>query len=496
MEEKKRARFAETREHSQVSWADDASDSESKHPNLPPERPSLLQATKSFAPSATITLSASTLESNSAQESGFRNKHDGKVVTLADGFKSNVTNTNSILSRGSRNLSVVGTERQLRQALLVKEKEARGQELTGSLWLAILNCIAALKVMAYYLITLETFLTAAITVGLTVFWYYDKEEDESWSASSMDWILLGFAVVMPLSVSIGLAFRRREFALVALANFRSFSFQVYMAHSVWNWGANDGRSLTDDKVDWLDHSDRVLHELVAIGKELHRFLTLPTTSRIRHRLTSSGRKEAAQMMEVSYALFESMSTRRFVELSFLAEVLKGAGLSTSEVSRIRQYERFIGDNIENLRVIKMYRTPQALLAFARLFTLFLPPFYAPTFAQLGLDMGSLGVGICFALFAIIGLSALYESIQVLEDPFVAYVMLDGIGTFFCTMIFCFYHLSHAHCTYPYFPDVEQELSVLHSFQLEKARSLIFPDVDPYDDELMDKQIPCRPTELP
>jgi len=55
------------------------------------------------------------------------------------------------------------------------------------------------------------------------------------------------------------------------------------------------------------------------------------------------------------------------------------GLNASEVSRMRQYERFIGEAIENLRMVKMYRTPQALRSSGRNFTLIPPSFYAPAF---------------------------------------------------------------------------------------------------------------------
>jgi hypothetical protein len=109
------------------------------------------------------------------------------------------------------------------------------------------------------------------------------------------------------------------------------------------------------------------------------------------------------------------------------ERLKTAGLPATEVSRLRQYERFMGEAMENLRMLKMYRTPQALRSFARIFTLILPAFYAPTFAQLAKDVQSLGMGIVFGLLIVFGLSGLFESIQVLEDPFVAFITLDGIS---------------------------------------------------------------------
>lgn len=96
----------------------------------------------------------------------------------------------------------------------------------------------------------------------------------------MDWVLLGFAVITPLSLSVGIAFRRRERALIDIARFRSFAYQLFLAHCIWDWGEPpDGRCASE--IDWVEHADEVLNELVSIGDELCRFLTLPTASRSR-----------------------------------------------------------------------------------------------------------------------------------------------------------------------------------------------------------------------
>ena len=269
----------------------------------------------------------------------------------------------------------------------------------------------------------------------------------------MDWVLLGFAVVTPITVSIGLAFRRREWALYEIRRVRSSAFQIYLAHALWDWSKGDGRK-DIDVADWIAHTDTVLSHLIAIGDELCRFLTLPTSSRSSNRMLRSGRKEAGEIVEVAYRLFDSLYTQRIIELSKLTEQLKQMGLSPSEASRIRQYERFIGEAVEGLRAYKMYRTPQALRAFGRIFTVILPPFYAPTFAQLAFDLNSIGMGLLFALITPLCLTALFESTQALEDPFVGYISLDGIN-------------------------VKEEFEVLHWHQMMNARNSIYPQAPAY-----------------
>ncbi len=74
----------------------------------------------------------------------------------------------------------------------------------------------------------------------------------------------------------------------------------------------------------------------------------------------AGLAEAARTIEVAYSLLESMATQRMARLSIYGEWLKFAGLPSGEISRIREYERFLESGIERLRMFKMYRTPQAL----------------------------------------------------------------------------------------------------------------------------------------
>lgn len=278
------------------------------------------------------------------------------------------------------------------------------------------------------------------------------------------------AVVTPITVSIGMAFRRREQALLFIARIRSCSFQMYLAHALWtNWvdgsnrtkcknHGNSTASAADHNhevvTNWLEHSDFVMDNLVGLGDELSRFLSLPTSSRTYHRMLNSGRKDAAEIVEIQYRLFDSFYTKRMTNLTMAAEKLKTTGLGATEVSRIRQFEQLIGEAIEGLRIIKMYRTPQALRAFGRLFTLVLPPLYAPSFAELAFDLHSLPMGIIFSFITPLCLTALFESMNVLEDPFVCWVTLDGI-------------------------DSAEEFEVLHFHQLKNARDEIFPHAEPF-----------------
>jgi hypothetical protein len=337
--------------------------------------------------------------------------------------------------------------------LSVEEQEevVRSMQIKNPFALLVLGFYAALKVMMFYLINLETILSCALTVGLTFYWYDYGRTHEGWDGGSMDYVILAFAVTSPIAAAIGMAYNRRELALMTIADFRSFASQLYIAHSLWDWPENGGRANSD--MDLRAHSDAVLAQIVGVSDELARFLTLPTTSRSIHRMTWIGRHQAAKTVEVAYRLLESMS-HRITRLCVYGERIKAAGLPSGEVSRIRQYERFLENCIERLRMIKMYRTPQAFRSFARIFTFLLPPFYAPTYAQVGIDLQNLGMGVAFGIVTALGLTALFESLQVLEDPFIGFLALDGI-------------------------DVREEFQVLLWTSLVGKRSDIFPDAPPY-----------------
>ena len=82
--------------------------------------------------------------------------------------------------------------------------------------------------------------------------------------------------------------------------------------------------------------------------------------------------------------------------------------------------------LEMLIVLKRYRTPQALRSFARIFSVVLPPFYGPFYAQMAKDLNSLSMAIAFAVITAIALTSLFETIQQMEDPFVGNMKLDNI----------------------------------------------------------------------
>lgn len=339
-----------------------------------------------------------------------------------------------------------------------QENHVRKNAKHSIVWLAVVNGYSALLVFVIHLISLESMLSIAFSVGLTIYTYDKTKDNPSFDGSALDYVLLSFAVITPMTTSIGMAFTRRDRALKHLVVMRSTMVELYAAHASWDWKkvGQPGTGRASSDTNWLDHSDAALVEILGICHVLSRFLTLPTATRARHRITSQGRGEADETLALASKLYGCMLVR-FGRLTDLCEVLKAEGLPPNEATRIRQWERMVLEQADGLRTIKIYRTPQALRSFARIFTVILPPFYAPSYAEIAASLNSLAVGIIFSVLTSLALTALFETISQMEDPFQMHTSLDGI-------------------------DVDSELSSSFVVQCMTMRSHFFRNAGPFDED--------------
>jgi hypothetical protein len=313
------------------------------------------------------------------------------------------------------------------QTTNISEVDERVRQLCrhNHLWLLIVNCYASFAVFFYHLITLESILSLVLSVSLTITLYYttpDGDDNErSFNGLALNWVLLSFAVITPIASSVTMAFGRRETAVRSICTIRATLIQLYVAHSIWDWGTikcGGGReALIADIFSPFDHANRVYDTMMELQMNLCRFLTLPGSSRARHRTTPYGQAEARQIDALA-AVYHEQVTKQVVELGACCEVLKRVGFPGNEAARIRSWEHILMVEVEQLRNLKRYRTPQGLRCFGRLFSIFLPPFYAPYYTDLARQLHSLAMGIGFAILTALALTALFETVDALEDPFV------------------------------------------------------------------------------
>ena len=210
----------------------------------------------------------------------------------------------------------------------------------------------------------------------------------------MNWVLLSFAVITPMSTSIGLAFTRREYALRQVSQVRSSLLSIYSANIYWDWdevkyketttssvkkGNDDdrsksivaapssspppnievtvvgGRKSRVHVIDWEEFADEVLTEVLQLCIDLTSMLTLPNITRARHRVTSVGKREAKEINIVSFRLHRKIHVH-LVQLGLFCERLKRHGLLPNEATRIRQWECDATDGIGkvNFRLILVH----------------------------------------------------------------------------------------------------------------------------------------------
>lgn len=267
----------------------------------------------------------------------------------------------------------------------------------------------------------------------------------------MSFLILSFFLVMPITTLLRITYLRREAALRHIGKMKACAMAIYTCHATWTWPYKDENQ---KRLDRLKHSDECLHLLIEFADTMTRFLTLPMTGYPRHRETEKGRVEEERTIAVAYSLFETSVSEYGTKLGLLTERMKDYGFSSSEASRVRQSERMLLEAAEFLREGKLYRTPQSMNAVITFFSVFGPAFYAPAFAQIGYEFGSVWFGITYAAIVSISLTALYEAVKLMEDPFVCYITIDGI-------------------------DVFEELSIVYYMQLLRARETIFPNAPTY-----------------
>jgi hypothetical protein len=124
--------------------------------------------------------------------------------------------------------------------LACDELKVREEALSSVLYLVLVNGYASLVVFAFYLVSIESLISIGLSVGMTVFTYFRVDEDSSFNGASMNWVLLSFAVITPISSVISMAFTRREAALADIARLRTTFIEILTAHAIWDWGTTPG----------------------------------------------------------------------------------------------------------------------------------------------------------------------------------------------------------------------------------------------------------------
>eukprot|EP00894_Picocystis_sp_ML_P000924 jgi/Pico_ML_1/51441/g2470.t1 len=101
-------------------------------------------------------------------------------------------------------------------------------------WDAMVNALLDLFAAVFVFNAMQsahTVLALLVSAGSISFYYF---YDGGRMSVKLDWQFVSFAVIFPLTYFIGEGYKRRDFALQQLANIKSLSIWIYMAHRDWD----------------------------------------------------------------------------------------------------------------------------------------------------------------------------------------------------------------------------------------------------------------------
>ena len=158
----------------------------------------------------------------------------------------------------------------------------------------------------------------------------------------MNFVLLTFAVISPMSIVINMSFTRREQSLNSIATIKSTLLNLYGAYCTWDWKKpnqdtnSTGRIACKDITNWfVEYYDPTLSIIYNLSNDLVAFLQLPTNTRSRHKVTYRGIKEAKTIADISNLYYRQLNNY-VSQLTTQCEILKKHGLPPNEAIRIRQ----------------------------------------------------------------------------------------------------------------------------------------------------------------
>jgi len=278
----------------------------------------------------------------------------------------------------------------------------------------ILNVTAAIYMYIINTLGIETIIVVLNTIAATHFFCENSEN----YAVKLDFSLLAFSVIFPLSFLIQSTFSRRDQALMHLADYRSTILSCCLLTLTVDWPRLSVKGSTcDGRLDLPDNFDTAVvincQKLVRLSYE---YLTMPSVTRARNVVFSCEKLRTKRIRALQNNIIKQLNDLMF-DFYQHTEVMRKYGFTSSEASRVNQYHSYLQNRFEKLKCLKYYRTPQALRSFGRAYIFILPWLNGPYFAFVSLTTNRIFVFILasFTYIALLGLLNIQSS---LEDPFI------------------------------------------------------------------------------
>jgi hypothetical protein len=125
--------------------------------------------------------------------------------------------------------STLKLSREEEDALTVSSARHRLVEVVTSFYMF------ATLIYSHFAVAVSTLAVSSVQFFST---YHPSQETFTYRLS---WNIVSFAVVFPLTFSIGQAFRRREAANTDLTLISAHLMHIWLAHMTWDWGKTDAQ---------------------------------------------------------------------------------------------------------------------------------------------------------------------------------------------------------------------------------------------------------------
>uniref|UniRef100_A0A0G4GGD4 Uncharacterized protein n=1 Tax=Chromera velia CCMP2878 TaxID=1169474 RepID=A0A0G4GGD4_9ALVE len=275
-----------------------------------------------------------------------------------------------------------------------------------------LDTYSALVVVLSLVLNWESLFYSGVAVAFTLCYFYLFNGAFH---ANLNWTVVSFSVVFPLTTTVQQAFRRRDEALRELAHVKALVHNMYLGCSQWDWFEDrHGRTRLPSA-----HSEGVRKILHGLVRDFFEYLRHPVVSKAKHAFTSCGRAVKTEVENLQRQA-QWRICRRLREFTLAVEVMKREGLPGNEAARLNQYLMMLETAWERIRNLKDYRTPQALRSFIRVSFIFIPAFYGPYYVHIigsSNNSTTLAFASAYSVLTAMILCALFQVALAMEDPF-------------------------------------------------------------------------------
>ena len=310
--------------------------------------------------------------------------------------------------------------------LLTNQEADRWYKTRGTLQHILSNAVfnIAACLVIYFANTMNIESLIMITNAVMASWFYiTTSENSTLDGAKLDFSFLAFSIVFPLTFLIQSTFARRDAALTKLADLKATLLATSLFTFTVDWPSSSTKSSSssslvggrNDLPD--DFNDQVLKDFQEIVQLVYEYLSMPNVSHARHVVIWSKQHAAKRVYSLQNDIYKRLQVLMF-DLSMHTEIMRQYGFPSGEASRLHQYHQYIQQRIEQVRIQKYYRTPQATRSFGRAYILILPWLCGPYFVWVADQTSSITFALCLSGFTFLVLIGLLNAQHSLEDPYV------------------------------------------------------------------------------